>query len=360
MYEKKVKEETLHEPFMSCCLDLARLGLGGTVPNPMVGSVIVHEGAIIGEGYHRHYGGPHAEVNAVNSVKDASLLPLATLYVNLEPCSHTGKTPPCADMIVKSGIRRVVIGTPDPNPLVAGNGIRKLEHAGIQVIRNILTEKCQYLNRRFFTYFTNKRPFVILKWAQTMDGFIDIVRKNGDPPGPNWISNDISRMIVHEWRSEEQAILVGTNTALLDNPKLNVREWPGKSPVRLVIDRTLRLPNSLHLFDNSYKTVVFNEVIDRQENETRYKQLDFSQDIIPQMMGWLYSQGVQSLLVEGGRQLLDAFIKSGCWDESRVFTGMKNFGSGIAAPAITDIEPQKYPVREDVLRIYVNRREEGY
>ena len=173
---------------------------------------------------------------------------------------------------------------------------------------------------------------MILKWAQTLDGFMDINRKNGDPAGPNWISNDISRMIVHEWRSEEQAILVGTNTALLDNPKLNVREWPGKSPVRLVIDRTLRLPKSLHLFDNSYKTVVFNEVTDRQEKETRYKRLDFSRDIIPQMMSWLYGQGVQSLLVEGGRQLLEAFIKSGCWDESRVFTGKKNFGSGIAAP----------------------------
>jgi len=352
MYEKKVKEVLLHESFMSRCLDLARLGLGGTVPNPMVGSVVVHDGIIIGEGYHRHYGGPHAEVNAVNSVKDVSLLPLSTLYVNLEPCSHTGKTPPCADMIVRSGIRHVVIGTPDPNPLVAGNGIRKLEIAGIRVTSHILPEECRYLNRRFFTYFTRKRPFVILKWAQTLDGFMDIDRKNGDPAMPNWISNEISRMIVHEWRSEEQAILVGTNTALLDNPRLNVREWPGKSPVRLVIDRTLRLPKSLHLFDNSYKTVVFNEVIDRQEQETRYKRLDFSRDIIPQMMSWLYSQGVQSLLVEGGRQLLEAFIKSGCWDESRVFTGRKNFGSGIAAPAITDIEPEKYSVREDVLRIY--------
>jgi diaminohydroxyphosphoribosylaminopyrimidine deaminase / 5-amino-6-(5-phosphoribosylamino)uracil reductase len=246
----------------------------------------------------------------------------------------------------------VVIGTPDPNPLVAGNGIQKLEDAGIRVTSGILTEKCRYLNRRFFTYFTLKRPFVILKWAQTLDGFIDIVRVNGDPAGPNWISNDISRMIVHEWRSEEQAILVGTNTALLDNPKLNVREWPGKSPWRLVLDRTLRLPKTLHLFDNSYSTVVFNELIDRQEKETRYKRLDFSQDIIPQMMSWLYSQGVQSLLVEGGRQLLDAFIESGCWDESRVFTGRKNFGSGLTAPVITDIEPEKYVVREDVLKIY--------
>ena len=216
-----------------------------------------------------------------------------------------------------------------------------LKNAGIRITSHILTEKCKYLNRRFFTYFTQKRPFVILKWAQTLDGFLDVVRKNGEPAGPNWISNDISRMIVHEWRSEEQAILVGTNTALLDNPKLNVREWPGKSPVRLVIDRTLRLPKSLHLFDNSYKTVVFNEVTDRQDKETRYKQLDFSQDIIPQMMSWLYSQGVQSLLVEGGRQLLETFISSGCWDESRVFTGKKNFGSGIAAPVITDIEPER-------------------
>jgi diaminohydroxyphosphoribosylaminopyrimidine deaminase / 5-amino-6-(5-phosphoribosylamino)uracil reductase len=354
MYEKKVKEITLHEPFMNRCLDLARLGLGGTVPNPMVGSVIVHRDTIIGEGFHRHYGGPHAEVNAVNAVKDHSLLPESTLYVNLEPCSHTGKTPPCADMIIRSGMSRVVIGTPDPNPLVGGSGIRKLEEAGVTVISQVLPEKCRYLNRRFFRYFLDKRPFVILKWAQTTDGFMDIHRKNGETTKPNWISNDISRMIVHEWRSEEQAILVGTNTALLDNPKLNVREWPGRSPLRLVIDRKLRLPKTLNLFDNSYKTVVFNEMLDTLERETQYKKIDFSRDIIPQMMDWLYDEGVQSLLVEGGRQLLEGFLASGCWDEARVFTGKKNFGEGISAPAIHAIEPEKYRLREDLLFIYTN------
>ncbi len=344
----------MHERFMGRCLDLAWMGLGGTVPNPMVGSVIVHNDSIIGEGYHRHFGGPHAEVNAVNSVKDRSLLRESTLYVNLEPCSHTGKTPPCANMIIQSGIRKVVIGTPDPNPLVAGNGIMMLEKAGIRVTLHVLPDQCRLLNRRFFTYFGLKRPFVILKWAQTQDGFLDIVRNNNNPAGPNWISNSISRMMVHEWRSEEQAILVGTNTALLDNPKLNVREWPGKSPVRLVIDRKLRLPHSLHIFDNSYKTVIFNEMMDKQEKETRYKLLDFTRDIIPQMMDWLYEQGIQSLLVEGGRQLLQSFIQLGCWDESRVFTGIKNFGTGIDAPKIPGFEPEEFTIREDILHIFKN------
>lgn len=336
------------------CLDLAMLGLGSTSPNPLVGSVIVHQGMIIGEGYHHEYGGPHAEVNAVNSVADAELLPRSVLYVNLEPCSHTGKTPPCADMIIRCGIRNVVIGIPDPNPLVAGKGIEKLNLAGIHVHVNVLPDRCRNLNRRFFTFHTGKRPYVILKWAQTADSFIDIIRENHKTAEPNWISNDISRMIVHEWRSEEQAILVGTNTAFLDNPRLNVREWPGRSPIRLVIDRELRLPEYLHLFDHSSKTVVFNDHVDKTDRETRFVRLDFSRDIIPQMLDWLYRQGIQSLMVEGGRKLLDGFIRNNCWDEARVFTGTKRFGSGIPAPQIRDIDPEEYRIREDSLMIYRN------
>jgi diaminohydroxyphosphoribosylaminopyrimidine deaminase/5-amino-6-(5-phosphoribosylamino)uracil reductase len=349
-----VKEETLHELFMNRCLDLAGLGLGFTAPNPLVGSVIVHQGSIIGEGYHREYGGPHAEVNAVNSVSDKSLLSGSILYVNLEPCSHTGKTPPCADMIIRCGIRHVVIGMSDPNPLVAGKGIGKLESAGIRVTRNVIPAQCQFLNRRFFTFHTRKRPFVILKWAQTADGFMDILRDGNKPAEPNWISNEISRMIVHEWRSEEQAILVGTNTAALDNPRLNVREWPGNSPIRLVIDRKLKLPGNLHLFDNSCRTLVFNELLDKVEQETHFVRLDFNHDIIRQLLDCLYHLGIQSLMVEGGRTLLESFLARDMWDEARVFTGVKRFGSGISAPLIRDIEPAEQRIREDILRIYRN------
>ncbi len=347
-----MKEVTTYERYMSRCLDLALLGLGNTVPNPMVGSVIVHQDRIIGEGYHREYGGPHAEVNAVAAVANKILLPDSILFVNLEPCSHTGKTPPCADMIIRCGIRQVVIGTTDPNPLVAGKGIEKLTKAGISVISHIIPDKCQYLNRRFFTFHTRKRPFVILKWAQTHDGFMDILREKSETGEPNWISNEISRMIVHEWRSEEQAILVGTNTAFLDNPRLNVREWPGRSPIRMVIDRTLKLPPSLHLFDNSCRTLVFNALKDFQNGETRYIRLDFKNDIIPQLLNKLYELGIQSVMVEGGRKLLDSFLETGCWDEARVFTGRKSFGSGISAPLIRGIDPEEHRIREDRLLVY--------
>jgi diaminohydroxyphosphoribosylaminopyrimidine deaminase / 5-amino-6-(5-phosphoribosylamino)uracil reductase len=354
MYKKKVKGEKLHEPFMKRCLDLALLGLGYTAPNPLVGSVIVHQGRIIGEGYHREFGGPHAEVNAVHSVSDKALLPESTLYVNLEPCSHTGKTPPCADMIIRCGIRNVVIGISDPNPLVAGKGIEKLKNDGILVCSDILPGQCSFLNRRFFTFHSRKRPFVILKWAQTTDGFIDVLRDSNKPAEPNWISNDISRMLVHEWRSEEQAILVGTHTATLDNPRLNVRELPGHSPIRLVIDRKLKLSEDLHLFDNSIKTLVFNELFDKVEKKTHYVKLDFTRELIPQLLGCLYDLEIQSLLVEGGRTLLDSFLSSGLWDEARVFTGAKKFGSGISAPFIGDLDPLEHRIREDMLRVYRN------
>jgi len=349
-----VKEETKHESFMNRCLDLASLGLGRTAPNPLVGSVIVHKDVIIGEGYHRSYGGPHAEVNAVSSVKDPALLLDSVLYVNLEPCSHTGKTPPCADLLIRCGIRQVMIGITDPNPLVAGTGIEKLKKAGISVTCDIIPDKCRYLNRRFFTYHTRKRPFIILKWAQTSDAFIDVLREKRETTVPNWISNDISRMFVHEWRSEEQAILVGTNTAFLDNPRLNVREWPGQSPIRVVIDRKLKLPDNLHIFDNSSNTYIINESVDKTEKQTHYIRMDFGRDIVVQLLDWLYWKGIQSLLIEGGRKTLESFIDKGCWDEARIFTGVKKFGSGVSAPLIGNNTPEELRIREDILTIYHN------
>jgi diaminohydroxyphosphoribosylaminopyrimidine deaminase/5-amino-6-(5-phosphoribosylamino)uracil reductase len=333
---------------MKRCLDLAGLGLGHTAPNPLVGSVIVHRNNIIGEGYHRFFGGPHAEVNAVQSVADRGLLSGSVLYVNLEPCSHSGKTPPCADMILQTGIPEVVIGTTDPNPLVSGNGIRKLEAAGVKVTTGIAAKECLALNRRFFTFHRLKRPYVILKWAQTSNGFIDVLRETGMQQ-PAWISNEISRMLVHKWRSEEQAILVGTQTTLLDNPRLNTREWPGNSPLRVVIDRNLRLPKTLHVFDNSGPTLVFNATLEETDGQTRYLKLDFEGNMPAALLRQLYHLGIQSLLVEGGRQLLTSFIEGDLWDEARVFTGKKKFEAGVPAPEIRQVKPSEYRIREDAV-----------
>jgi diaminohydroxyphosphoribosylaminopyrimidine deaminase/5-amino-6-(5-phosphoribosylamino)uracil reductase len=347
-----VKEDIQHETYINRCLDLARLASGETAPNPLVGSVIVHAGRIIGEGLHCKFGRPHAEVNAINSVRDQSLLNDSTLYVNLEPCSHTGKTPPCSDLIIQNGIPRVVVGTVDPNPVVSGKGIRTLKKAGIKVICNILPEKCRELNKRFFTYHLQKRPYIILKWAKTTDGFIDLVRQNPELPQHNWISNNISRMIVHQWRAEEQAILIGTNTALFDNPRLNVREWPGNSPLRLVIDRNLRLPDNLNLFDQTLSTLVFNAVKDCQQGKIRYVKLDFKESILHQLLNYLYNIEIQSVFVEGGKRLIESFLNEDLWDEARVFTGKKQFGLGVSSPVIPAVEPDEYLIREDLLQVY--------
>jgi diaminohydroxyphosphoribosylaminopyrimidine deaminase/5-amino-6-(5-phosphoribosylamino)uracil reductase len=339
---------------MNRCLDLALLGLGSTAPNPLVGSVVVYNSRIIGEGYHRRYGDPHAEVNAIDSVKDKSLLKGSTIYVNLEPCSHMGKTPPCADMIIRSKIPEVMIGTVDPNPLVSGKGIAKLKKAGVRVITGILEPRCYEINKRFFTYHRLKRPFVILKWAETADGFIDILREKPEITHPTWISNDISRMLVHKWRSEEQAILIGTQTALMDNPRLTVREWPGGSPIRMVIDRKLRLPRQLKVLDHAAATVIFNEITDKQEGNLRYVQLDFRGNIPEQVMQKLYVMGIQSLIIEGGRKLLESFISKNLWDEARIFTGAKIFGAGVQAPSIQCDNITEHIIFEDRLRICKN------
>ncbi|MDD4192591.1 MAG: bifunctional diaminohydroxyphosphoribosylaminopyrimidine deaminase/5-amino-6-(5-phosphoribosylamino)uracil reductase RibD, partial [Mangrovibacterium sp.] len=246
------------EKYMYRCLELARLGMGEVAPNPMVGAVIVHEGTIIGEGYHREFGGPHAEVNAINAVKTRELLRSSTLYVSLEPCAHFGKTPPCSDLIVSCQIPRVVVGSADPFAAVAGRGIERMRGAGVRVETGILEKECMELNRRFFTFHQQKRPYVILKWAQTLDGFLDVDRSYPEMSGkPTWISNELSRRVVHRQRTEEAAILVGTNTVLKDNPSLTVREWSGRQPVRLVLDRQNRLPEGLQVKDGKAPTVIF-------------------------------------------------------------------------------------------------------
>jgi diaminohydroxyphosphoribosylaminopyrimidine deaminase/5-amino-6-(5-phosphoribosylamino)uracil reductase len=319
-----------------------------------VGSVVVYNNRIIGEGYHRQIGGPHAEVNAVNSVKDKSLLGKSVLYVNLEPCSHIGRTPPCADMIIRAEIPEVVIGTVDPNPQVSGKGIGMLEQAGVRVVKGVLEKECIDLNRRFFTFHGQKRPYVVLKWAQSADGYIDVIREKNVTTQPTWISNEISRMLVHKWRSEEQSIMVGTRTAAMDNPRLNVREWPGKSPIRMVIDRNLSLPKNLHVFDNTSRTIVFNALSDYSEGLTTYAKIDCSNSILKQALGYMRDHEIQSVFVEGGRMLIDSFIQEGLWDEARVFKGKIMFGSGIGAPAIPSTKPEEIFIREDLLMMYRN------
>lgn len=325
-----------HEQYMYRCLELAKLGFGETAPNPMVGSIVVNHQKIIGEGYHHKFGEAHAEVNAINAVKDKSLLSESTLYVNLEPCSHFGKTPPCSDLIIQHKIPRVVIANVDPNRLVKGKGIEKLKNAGIEVTTDILKAEGEELNKRFFMFHRKSRPYIILKWAQTEDGFLDIERTPGKPQSPTWITSEEARMLVHKWRSEEQSIMVGTNTAFLDNPKLNVRDWVGKHPTRILIDRQLRLPQNLNLFDGSIPTLVFThrEVEEDENPKVQFITIPFDEYLPEHMLGELFRRQIQSLIVEGGAKLINSFTEALLWDEARVFTGNKFFGSGVIAPKL--------------------------
>ncbi len=333
------------ELYMQRCIDLARLGLGSTAPNPMVGAVVVHNGRIIGEGYHRHCGDHHAEVRAIMSVTNEKLLKKSTLFVSLEPCCHHGKTPPCTDLIIEKGIPAIVIGTADPYDEVAGKGIARLRGHGCNVKVGVMKDACRQLNKRFFTFHEKKRPYIILKWAQTADSFIDAEREPGAEKQPNWITSEKLRILVHKWRSEEQAIMVGTRTALKDNPKLNIRDWHGPSPTRIVLDRELKLPASIHLLDNSQVTIVVNEKIEKTGGKTRYMKLPFNDMLLHALTGRLYEEGLQSLFVEGGRQLLQSFIDQNLWDEARVFTGTGFFGRGVAAPNI----PAQKPVSQIII-----------
>jgi diaminohydroxyphosphoribosylaminopyrimidine deaminase/5-amino-6-(5-phosphoribosylamino)uracil reductase len=321
---------------MQRCLELAALGAGRVAPNPMVGAVLVHNNRIIGEGYHRAYGGPHAEVNCIDSVTaaDRHLVAASTLYVSLEPCAHFGKTPPCADLIIRSSIPVCKIGCRDPFVAVNGKGIDRLITAGVEVETGILEKDCQELNRRFFTFHLQKRPYIVLKWAQTADRYIGIynetglnaenANKNNSSACPRLlISGEYTNRLVHQWRSEEAAIMVGTNTALHDNPSLTNRLWSGPSPIRLVPDMQLRLPHTLKLFTDDQRTIIFNAVKSGEKDNCTYYLLNKNENLIPQILRALYALGIQSVLVEGGSTLLQSFIDQNAWDEARVITNRK-------------------------------------
>lgn len=348
----------IHEKYMKRCIQLAENALGNTYPNPMVGSVIVHENRIIGEGWHRKAGEAHAEVNAINSVKDKSLLSKAAIYVSLEPCSHFGKTPPCSDFIIANGIKKVVIGTLDPFAKVSGRGIKKLMDAGCEVIVGILEKECQDLNKRFFTFHLKRRPYVILKWAESQDAFIAPAALRPER-SPVWISNRYSKQLAHKLRAEEQAILVGTSTALADNPRLDTRLWKGKNPVRVVLDRNLRIPRKSALFQGEIKTIV---ICDRAKL-SEFKQLgqhfiaeaiDFEDEVAQQICDLLYRHDLHSLIIEGGSRTLQTFIDSNLWDEARVFAGNMSFGEGVPAPVFSGNLQSRTSVAGDTLNIYRN------
>lgn len=346
----------IHEKYIDRCIQLAQNGLSRTYPNPMVGSVIVYNDRIIGEGWHHKAGEAHAEVNAMNSVKDKDLLKKATIYVSLEPCSHYGKTPPCSNLIIDSGIKKVVIGTVDPFSEVAGKGIKKLIDAGCEVIVGIREDACRELNKRFFTFHTKRRPYIILKWAESEDGFISPVPLETAKREPVWITNRYSKQLVHKWRAEEEAILVGTNTAVTDNPKLNTRLWRGSHPVRAVLDRQLRIPEESYLFDDSIKTLVLTEKEpeNRASENVIFEALKFNENIPAQVCDILYRHEVQSVIIEGGLQTLQTFIEKGMWDEARIFTGKIQFKEGTQAPGISGNLISEEKIASDILKIYRN------
>lgn len=342
------------ELYMKRCLALAELGMGNVSPNPMVGCVIVHDGKIIGEGYHQKIGEAHAEVNAINDVfsnygaEAPTLLKNATAYVSLEPCAHFGKTPPCADLLIKHQIKKVVIGNNDPFTQVNGKGIGKLKDAGIEIITGILENECSYLNRRFFTRISQQRPYVILKWAQTANGYF--APKDGKQ---HWITGPIAKSIVHQWRGEEDAILVGKQTALIDNPQLTNRNLKGKNPIRIVIDRDLAIPTTHHIYNNVAKTIIFNEVKTDVVNNVHFVQMEDMKFYLAQKIAFqLYLMDIQSVIIEGGIQTLNQFITAGLWDEARVFTSKNSWEDGIQAPEITGDILEKMSLGDDELTIY--------
>lgn len=344
-------EVKIHEKYISRCIQLAKNGLGTTFPNPMVGSVIVHEDKIIGEGYTSPYGGPHAEVNAINSVKETALLKGATLYVTLEPCSHFGKTPPCADLIIKHKIPNVVIGLLDPHEKVAGKGIEKLKASGCRVTVGVMEQECREHHKRFLSFHLNKRPYIILKWAETADGFIAPRQdKRSTAPEPFWITNPYSQQLVHKWRSQEQAILVGTNTVLEDNPKLNVRHWSGNNPVRIIVDRTLKTPPHYHVLDGSVKTIVFTEQ-DKTSSQDGliYEKIDFKNQVAAQICNALLKNNIVSVIIEGGATTLQYFIDSGLWDEARIFRGSTLFKNGLRSPTLHGVHCGQQHIGKDLL-----------
>lgn len=331
----------IHESYIQRCLQIARSGLGTSRPNPMVGCVIVHENKIIGEGFTSPYGGSHAEVNAINSVKDKSLLKEATLYVSLEPCSHHGKTPPCSDLIIEKKIPNVVIGCLDDNKKVAGKGIQKLMNSGCNVVVGILEDKCKHHHKRFFNFHIKKRPYIILKWAQTLDGFIAPNTKN--ELKPVWITNEISRQLVHKWRTEEQAILAGNNTVVQDNPTLTVRDWTGLNPTRIVLDPKKSLSKGYNVFNSDAQTIIISD-----------EDIDYSKIVAKQICEVLLRNNINSVIIEGGAQTIQTFINEDLWDEARIFTGNVEFGQGIKAPTFIGNAISESKIEQDSLKYYVN------
>ena len=331
----------IHEKYINRCIEIAKNGLGFTAPNPMVGCVIVHENKIIGEGFTSPYGGKHAEVNAIESVSNQTLLTKSTLYVTLEPCSHFGKTPPCSDLIIKKGIPNVVIGTTDTHSKVAGEGIKKLQEAGCHVVVGVLENECINHHKRFLTFHNKRRPYIILKWAETLDGFIAPETKQEQKP--IWITNMYSRQLVHKWRAEEQAILVGTKTILEDNPSLTIRSWTGKNPIRVVLDKASKLPDSYNIFNNKAETIRLSE-----------NQVDFNTNLATHICNYLHSKDIQSIIIEGGSKTLKTFIDENIWDEARVFVGTTTFKKGTKAPTFLGRQISEEHILNDVLKIYVN------
>lgn len=356
----------IHEKYIKRCIEVAKNGLGSTAPNPMVGCVIVHNQTIIGEGFTSAYGGPHAEVNAINSVKNPNLLSQSSLYVTLEPCSHFGKTPPCADAIITSKIPRVIIGTVDTHSHVAGKGIKKLTASGCEVIVGVLEDAVKKHHQRFFTFHNKKRPYILLKWAETNDGYIAPSSRNAQKPV--WITNEFSRQLVHKWRAEEQAILVGTNTVTDDNPSLTTRDWYGKHPIRIVLDKNSRLPEDATVFNNTAKTLVISKKLEPSSAETRKTNLmfpesplihasidwDLSNRIAHQICTVLFNHDINSVIIEGGRQTLQTFIDENLWDEARVFIGATNFCDGTKASHFSGRLVSEEKIKHDTLKIYTN------
>jgi diaminohydroxyphosphoribosylaminopyrimidine deaminase/5-amino-6-(5-phosphoribosylamino)uracil reductase len=342
---------TSHETYMRRCLELAKQGIGYVAPNPMVGAVLVHEEKIIGEGYHQQYGEPHAEVNCINSIRelDKDKVSSSVLYVSLEPCSHFGKTPPCTDLIIANQIPEVVIGCRDPFKKVDGKGIEKLKAAGIKVVYGILEDQCRQLNKRFFTFYTKHRPYIILKWSETGD---EKIASNGTER--LLISNEQTNRLVHKWRSEEASILVGTNTALLDDPELTTRNWNGPSPIRLVIDMDLKLPSSLKIFNDKQRTVIFNKIKHDEKDHLIYYQVTEDVSLVHQIVNALYQMKIQSVIVEGGARLLQSFIDEEMWDEARIIKNEELIiSSGLAAPEL-EIKnaDQEIKILGDSIKIY--------
>jgi diaminohydroxyphosphoribosylaminopyrimidine deaminase/5-amino-6-(5-phosphoribosylamino)uracil reductase len=344
----------IHEKYMQRCIQLAKNGLGTTYPNPIVGSVVVYENKIIGEGWHKKSGEAHAEVIAVSSVKNKDLLKESTLYVSLEPCAHVGKTPACSTMIIQNKIPNVVIGCTDSSDKVNGKGINMLTNAGVNVTYGILEPECINLNKRFFTFHEKKRPYIVLKWARTIDGFIDLIREPLMPIQPNRITDEYAGMLVHKRRTQEQAIMVATETAQKDNPRLNVRDWSGIHPIRIVLDRTLKLNENLHLLDDTQPTIVFTEKKIKSKINTNYIQISFGNNFYNEFFQVLYNKGIQSVFVEGGAKFLQNLIDNNFWDEAEEYIGNIKFIKGVDAPKILKNPEYTESFSENKRLTYIN------